>query len=349
MINGIYLKVENGLVVDFDATENKEFLKEILTTPNANKIGEFSLTDGRFSHITKFMGETLYYLKNYSGAKEYFNAILSRSKNPALPQLYMGFIADAEGKTDEALNYFDKALFSMTDSRDIYTQFYLQFVRKNESRKSTYYLKKIALRHPGEWQIDFILGLNYETFDDRDNAIKYYESSITKNPDSFIKSSIYFELGNLYDQTGKMEDAISAMTRAIEFNPKNPEPYNYLGYMFADKGIRLDEAQKYVEKALELNPNAGYIIDSLGWIYYKKGMYPEALTKLQEASILIPNDPVVLEHLGDAYLKIGETGKAIETWEKALKTKPTEKAILNKLKQIENQKSKKSEESQNMK
>lgn len=60
MINGIYLKFENGIIVDYDAKENKELLKEMIGIPNANKVGEFSLTDGRFSHITKFMGETLY-------------------------------------------------------------------------------------------------------------------------------------------------------------------------------------------------------------------------------------------------------------------------------------------------
>jgi aminopeptidase len=54
------LKFENGLIVDYDAKENKELLKEMINIPNANKVGEFSLTDGRFSHITKFMGETLY-------------------------------------------------------------------------------------------------------------------------------------------------------------------------------------------------------------------------------------------------------------------------------------------------
>lgn len=60
MIKDIYLKFENGIIVDFDASENKEGLKEMINIPNANKVWEFSLTDGRFSHITKFMGETLY-------------------------------------------------------------------------------------------------------------------------------------------------------------------------------------------------------------------------------------------------------------------------------------------------
>lgn len=60
LISGIYLKFENGIIIDFDASENKEGLKEMINTPNMNKLWEFSLTDGRFSHITKFMGETLY-------------------------------------------------------------------------------------------------------------------------------------------------------------------------------------------------------------------------------------------------------------------------------------------------
>ncbi len=60
MIKGIFLKFKNGVIVDYDATENKALLKEIISIPNANKLGEFSLTDSRFSHITKLMGETLF-------------------------------------------------------------------------------------------------------------------------------------------------------------------------------------------------------------------------------------------------------------------------------------------------
>jgi tetratricopeptide (TPR) repeat protein len=73
-----------------------------------------------------------------------------------------------------------------------------------------------------------------------------------------------------------------------------------------------------IQKALEVKPDSGYIIDSLGWVYFQKGLYEEALKYLEKAASLVPNDPTILEHLGDVYLKKGMYAKSLEMYEKAL-------------------------------
>ena len=108
------------------------------------------------------------------------------------------------------------------------------------------------------------------------------------------------------------------MSSIIEINPNHADALNYIGYTYAEQGIRLDEAMSLIEKALSIKPDSGYIIDSLGWVYFQKGMYDEALKYLEQAASHVPNDPTIMEHLGDVYFKKGMFKKSLEMYEKAL-------------------------------
>ena len=93
---------------------------------------------------------------------------------------------------------------------------------------------------------------------------------------------------------------------------------NYMGYMLADRGVRLDEALNYIKKAVELEPANGAYLDSLGWAYYKLGKYDLAEENLSKAVQHTPNDPTVQDHLGDVYQKTGRLRQAAAHWERAL-------------------------------
>src|SRR5262249_31292365 len=90
------------------------------------------------------------------------------------------------------------------------------------------------------------------------------------------------------------------------------------GYMYAERGQNLSEALELIQRALELDPDNGYFIDSLGWVYYQQGRYPEALRELLRATERAKDDPEIFDHLADAYLKNGKIEEAIATWEKTL-------------------------------
>jgi tetratricopeptide (TPR) repeat protein len=107
---------------------------------------------------------------------------------------------------------------------------------------------------------------------------------------------------------------------------------NYIGYTYAEQGIRLDEAMELIRRALKIKPDSGYIIDSLGWVYYQKGLYDEALKYLLEAAKLVPNDPTIVEHLGDVYYKKKMYEQSLEKYEKALTLKhPEEDKVKEKI------------------
>src|SRR5213078_3839669 len=83
-----------------------------------------------------------------------------------------------------------------------------------------------------------------------------------------------------------------AFERVIAIDPKHAEAYNYVGYMYAERGQNLDEAISLIGQALSLEPDNGYFIDSLGWAYYQQGKYPDALRELKRAVEKAKEDPL---------------------------------------------------------
>ena len=130
---------------------------------------------------------------------------------------------------------------------------------------------------------------------------------------------VHFALGALYDESKDKDKTIEYMQKAIDLNPDYAAALNYLGYTYAEMGVELDRAERLIIRALEIEPNDGFYIDSLGWVYYQKGDYPRAIEQLKKAVHLVVDDPVIIEHLGDAYLKDGKPAKALRSYRDALK------------------------------
>jgi Flp pilus assembly protein TadD len=144
---------------------------------------------------------------------------------------------------------------------------------------------------------------------------------------------LHFQLGVAFEKMGRFDQAVAEFRRVIVLDPKHAEAYNYVGYMLAEKGIRLDEAQRLIQKALELEPENGYYIDSLGWAYYQQGRYSDAVRELRRAVELTrgKEDAVIYDHLGEAYLKAGDEPAALSAWEKALELDPTNESVRQKV------------------
>ncbi len=112
------------------------------------------------------------------------------------------------------------------------------------------------------------------------------------------------------------------MKKALELQPEQPHVLNYLGYSWIDQGINLDEAMKMIRRAVEQRPDDGYIVDSLGWAYYRIADYESAVKQLERAIDLKPEDPTINDHLGDAYWRVGGTLEAKFQWAHARDLKP---------------------------
>jgi tetratricopeptide (TPR) repeat protein len=149
----------------------------------------------------------------------------------------------------------------------------------------------------------------------------------------------YFDYGAAAEQAGLYDKAADLFRKSIAVDPSNAaDAYNYLAYMWAEHNMHLDEAEQMIKLALQANPDNGAYIDTLGWLEFRQGKLEQALSDLERAAKkLTRDDPVVLEHIGDACAKLNKSAQALDAWQKALNLDPKNKMLADK---IENAKTK---------
>ncbi|OLD67076.1 MAG: hypothetical protein AUI52_01520 [Acidobacteria bacterium 13_1_40CM_2_68_10] len=130
--------------------------------------------------------------------------------------------------------------------------------------------------------------------------------------------ALLFARGASLERQGRAVEAERLLYRSIQINPKNAMALNYLGYMLADRGVRLREAMGYVQRALALDPQNAAYLDSLGWAQFKLALYDDSEKSLRAALAADEADPTIREHLGDLLIRIGRAEEALREWEAAL-------------------------------
>ena len=145
-----------------------------------------------------------------------------------------------------------------------------------------------------------------------DEAEKLSESNDDKEPVLFLR-------GAMYEKMKRYEDAEKEFRRVLEVSPDNASALNYLGYMLADRNMRVQEALQLIQKAVDQEPTNGAFLDSLGWAYYRLNRLEEAADYLRRSLQRGTKDPTVHDHLGDVYLSQGNLKDAISHWEVAVR------------------------------
>jgi tetratricopeptide (TPR) repeat protein len=133
------------------------------------------------------------------------------------------------------------------------------------------------------------------------------------------KNEMRYQLGSLFSKTNRQEESIREMEAILKDNPDHADALNFIGYTYADMGIKLDEAERMIRKALELKPGNGYILDSMGWVYFKMNRLNEALKYLKDAAAILPDDAAIAEHLGDVYKALKQPQDALNAYQQAIK------------------------------
>jgi tetratricopeptide (TPR) repeat protein len=152
-------------------------------------------------------------------------------------------------------------------------------------------------------------------YEDAEQAARKAESFAAEPHDNEIA---WLLLGAVYERQKQFDKAETEFRKVLDVNPKNAQVLNYYGYMLADRGVRLDEAQDLIQRAVDLEPFNGAYLDSLGWVYYKQNKLDDAETALRKAVEHEPHDPTIRSHLGDVYAKEGRMDQAAIEWEKSL-------------------------------
>lgn len=202
-----------------------------------------------------------------------------------------------------------------------------------QPEKSLAFLLEKHRELPNDSEIISYLASIYEDQKKYKKAIQMLDKGLLLYPEN---TDMLFRSGIIQDKWGNKDKCIKIMQQVIVLESENATALNYLGYTYADLGIELNLAETLIKKAMALNPDDGYITDSLGWVYYQKGDYLQAIEYLDRAVELSSHDPVVAEHLGDAYHKADMPQKALEIYKQALeKATDNKKSIINKIKTVE--------------
>jgi tetratricopeptide (TPR) repeat protein len=148
---------------------------------------------------------------------------------------------------------------------------------------------------------------------------KALDSAEKLSSSSEEKEGVVFMRGAMYERMKNFTAAEEEFRKVLAINPDNGSALNYLGYMLADRNVRLDEAQNLINKALEREPNNGAYLDSLGWVLFRQNKLPDAEETLRHALQFMSRDATVHDHLGDVYFREGKTREAIAQWQSSLK------------------------------
>jgi len=312
---------EYGLLLKL--TPDNEYIKKRVTQLHASGALEQNPPQG-FQTIPSGLAKqpnihmriaTIYFEQTlYMRALDEFQLVLA-GRDYKDPHVLMARIYETHGRLDKAVEEFEKLRKLEPKSLDIllYTARLYSLMKKTQN--AVVLLNEAVKMEPENDQLQHSLALAYMAQDEDDKAIVTMRKALTLNPQ---KDSYYFELGALMEKSGDYKGAIENMRQAIELNPLHSNAHNFLGYMYALEGYDLDQALEHLKKALTIQPRNGYFLDSLGWIYFKKGESKKALTQIQKALIYTEPDPVLYDHLGDILFSLENYHEASGAWRNSL-------------------------------
>lgn len=185
-----------------------------------------------------------------------------------------------------------------------------------EPEKSITLLRKLISKESSRRPLFYsLLASLYQERHEGPTALSLMEAGTTLFADNV---ELHYDYGILLDRNGLEEQAMKRMEKVLQLQPEHADALNFIGYTWADKNIRLHEARAYIEKALALDPQNGYIVDSLGWVFYRLGDFAAAARELRRALELEAEDPHIHDHLGDALNALGESDEARKHYRRAV-------------------------------
>ena len=234
----------------------------------------------------------------------------ARRTASAYKNLKHGIYLLGEGKKKPAIRAFDRAVKLAHSQFDVCVTIAAILLSKDMYAESVPYFEKAIAIPPGS--------------SDRPD----------ETMDNIWDSELHLSIGGAYYSMGRIEDAENAYRQALRLNCNNSTAYNDWGYMYADNGIKLDEALKLTKRAVEMRPREGAYVDSLGWALFKKGRNAEALKTLIKAAKLSPFEAEIRYHLGTVYEANGQPEAAFIEYRKALLLEPSHKPTLKQIRDL---------------
>ncbi len=235
---------------------------------------------------------------------------------------------------DKALTYYRNSLQCNEKQLPPRLEIVLIYTRQKKMDEALKELADAAEKFPNAPQISYFYGLVYCETKEFARAVQSMEEALKvgqlSNPD-MINAVFYYHYGAALERNGDFDKAVVQFKKAMEMNPDYADAYNYLGFMYADKNIKLDEAAQLLEKALAYEPENSAFLDSMGWLCYRQGKFDKAADYIQRALKGMGGDSIIYDHLADVYLKMGRKDDALMNLQKAVELDPRNKEVMEKL------------------
>ena len=228
----------------------------------------------------------------------------------------LGQYQELAGQFTEAAASYTKALESQPTNANLKARRIAMLHDAKEYRQAAQFAADAQKQHPGDPRFPWLQARALFRAGDSTRAIEMLEATAKTFPK---EPGIRLELADFYADSGRGADAEKLLREMLESDPSNPDALNYLGYMLARNGQKLDEAIQLVNRALKSEPDNGAFLDSLGWAHFKRGDLNEAEKYLGAAAAQLPENSEILDHLGDLYAQQGRWQNAIDAWSRALK------------------------------
>jgi tetratricopeptide (TPR) repeat protein len=254
----------------------------------------------------------------------YLQLALYLAPNHPLALLSLADLYESVKKPAMAIKIYERVPANSPLKRNAQIQLATNLDAADRSDEAIKILKTVTTEDPKDLEAIMALG-NIERGRKKfaDCAETYSLGIDALPPNNDKANSVYYYYRGICEERSKQWSKAEAdMRKALELQPEQPHVLNYLGYSWIDQGINLDEGMKMIKRAVEQRPDDGYIVDSLGWAYYRIGNYEDAVKHLERAIDLKPEDPTINDHLGDAYWRIGRTLEAKFQWAHARDLKP---------------------------
>lgn len=314
------------------------------------------------------------YLEDYDEANARLEKAASAMPDSSELYLYWGTALENQGKFDEAIVIYQRGLQHLPDHRELYLYWGIALEQQEAWQEAIDVYRRALVEVPGNAALNVRWGISLGQQGEWEQALTHFEEAVAADSlysEAYLhwgialerlerweaaigtleraaeleidKGPVLFYLASSYEQGARHLDrmdffdrAVETFERLLEFNPNDSYALNYLGYMYADKGIRLEVAVGLLMRAISLEPENSAFLDSLGWAYFRLGQLQQAEQYLHQALALMGEDDleeqaVIFDHAGDIASALGKEGEARTHWQKVLELAPDNEEVRLKL------------------
>lgn len=277
--------------------------------------------------------------KQYEPAIKKLNEILIEVPESDKIRFYLAAVYEELNQTDNAIVHFNKV--------QPQSQFFTEAVvhstyllrQQNKVSDALSVVKSALASREDVPQFYAVYSSLLDETGEYETALNILSKGIEKFPDN---TQLHFFLGSTYDRLGMKDSVEKQMLRVLELDSQHTQALNFIAFHYVETNQKLDQAEKYARQAIALDPKDGYVMDTLGWILFKRNKITEAVQYLEMAHKAVPNEPIIAEHLGDVYLSQNLIEKARDLYQHAANHESDAKKlseIRRKISSLENQKS----------